>query len=328
MGTVYLAEELDLERKVAIKMISPKLSEAKLAMGRFEREARVMATVEHPHIVRVYAMGHSEDRTFLVLEYIEGESLSDYIERAGRVPVSDVSRILRQIIEGLAASWEKKIVHRDIKPSNILLDKNIDAHVTDFGLAKPIEMPGADTISADGVLVGTPYYISPEQALGKPVDCRADIYSLGIVLYEMLTGEKPFDGQTPFDIVNQHLTCPLPSIREKRPDVPLRFVELIEWMTQKKVNLRPQSYSDLLNAIDTLSQTRTPGVSGDRDNFAIGQAVASNHNWIDRFVAAVCCGVRSLDSFSAKNGKVSPDSSKTSADSNHCCYSFLRSGCG
>lgn len=261
MGTVYLAEELDLGRKVAIKMISPKLSEVTLALGRFEREARVMATVEHPHIVRVYAMGHSGGRSFLVLEYIEGESLSDFIKRSERLSIPDALRILRQVVEGLAASWDKKIIHRDIKPSNILLDKNLDAHVTDFGLAKPIEMQGPDTISVDGLLAGTPYYIAPEQALGKTVDCRADIYSLGIVLYEMLTGKKPFDGHTPFDIVNQHLTRPLPSIQNEIPDVPERIVELLEWMTQKKVNLRPQSYSDLLNTIHSLSRIGSPNVS-------------------------------------------------------------------
>lgn len=252
MGSVYLANEITLNRLVAIKVISERFSGNENAMARFLREARAMATVEHPHIVRVYTLGHTEEQTYLAMEYVEGENLAQRIKRLSELSIPECLHVLRQVAEALAAGWEKSIVHRDIKPSNILIDKKGDVHVADFGLAKPIEMKAEEeSITTSGMILGTPHYISSEQALGQKVDLRSDIYSLGIVLFEMLTGEKPFDGQTPFEIVNKHLTAPLPSLRERRPDVPGNVATLVEWMTQKNPNHRPQTYPALLKAIDS-----------------------------------------------------------------------------
>jgi len=264
MGSVYLADDVTLGRRVAIKVISEKLGAESEARARFMREARAMASVEHPHIVRVYAFGEAEgSRAYLVMEYVEGETLAERIQRTGRLPVEEALSILRQVVEALEAAWEQRIVHRDIKPSNILLDKRRRVRVGDFGLAKPLHMAGDATLSQQGYILGTPHYISPEQARGQPVDFRSDVYSLGIVLYEMLAGERPFAGATPFDVVAKHLHEPLPALEPKRPDVPPEVRRLLEAMTQKDAEKRPASYGEILARLDAMPgmAARTPSAT-------------------------------------------------------------------
>jgi serine/threonine protein kinase/tetratricopeptide (TPR) repeat protein len=260
MGAVYLAEEPELGRKVAIKIISERFSPESEATARFLREARTMATVEHPHVVRIYALGHVGRVAYLAMEYVEGETLAERISHSGRLSKQEALETLRQIVDALEASWEKKVVHRDIKPSNILIDKKNQIHVADFGLAKPVQFQKDRTLTGEGSILGTPHYISPEQALGRVTDFRSDVYSLGIVFYEMLTGEKPFEGTTPFEIVNQHISSPLPSLRDIRPDVSGELIRLLEWMTQKDPAKRPSSYAvirDAINAYLAEPETRT-----------------------------------------------------------------------
>ncbi|MCI0402475.1 MAG: protein kinase, partial [Acidobacteria bacterium] len=221
MGAVYLATDLKLGRRVAVKVVSRRLETGTEAEARFLREARSMAQVEHPHIVRVYSFGEVEGQPFLVMEYVEGQDLATRLAREGSLAVEEALRITRQTAEALEAAWEHKVVHRDIKPSNILLDKRNQVRVGDFGLAKPVR---ADTVAAPltqtSYVLGTPHYASPEQVRGLPLDFRSDVYSLGIVLYEMLTGERPFEGTTPFDIMTRQVSDPLPFLHEKRRDVP------------------------------------------------------------------------------------------------------------
>ena len=216
MGVVFLARERALDRRVAIKFMT---EHDRSAGERFLREARLAATIEHPHVVRIYGYGESSGRPYIAMQYIEGETLARRIQRRGALPIEQALRITRQTAEALRAAWEKNVVHRDVKPSNILLDPRGQAHLADFGLAKPF-FGGDSSITATGSFVGTPYYISPEQAEGNPVDFRGDIYSLGIILYEMLTGERPFEGNTPVAIVAKHLHEPLPSPRRLRPEIP------------------------------------------------------------------------------------------------------------
>ncbi|MEO0294288.1 MAG: protein kinase [candidate division WOR-3 bacterium] len=252
MGKVYLARDELLGRLVAIKILSEKTVQDREAKARFLREAQAMASIEHPNIVRVYNFGESEKRTYIVMEYIDGEPLSKKIKTLGKLSLEDALKILRQVISALEAVWERGIVHRDIKPSNILIDKKNQIHITDFGLAKPLKMEGGITLTPSGYILGTPYYVSPEQAQGKQTDFRSDIYSVGIMFYEMLTGKPPFEGNTPFSIVDKHLHEPLPSVKETLPYIPDGVCRLLEKMTQKDMNKRPSSYNEIIKEIDTI----------------------------------------------------------------------------
>lgn len=252
MGSVYLAEDQTLGRRTAVKLLSETLSQDEQAKSRFLREARAMATVEHPNIVRVYGFGESGSTTYLVMEYVEGRTLAQRIQEGGRLPVEEALRILKQAVEGLESAWEKGIVHRDIKPANILMDSKGRVRVADFGLAKPVQTQGDSTLSQTGLVLGTPNYMSPEQIQGQKVDYRSDIYSLGIVLYEMLAGERPFGGTTPVEVMSHHLHTPLPDLRQKRADFPEGVAGLLEQMTQKDPPRRPSSYGEILKAIDVL----------------------------------------------------------------------------
>ena len=258
MGAVYLAEETTLGRRVAVKVISSRVAPDAQSKARFLREARTLATIEHPHVVRVYSFGEVEGRPYLAMEYVEGETLMDRIARLGKLSVDDALRITRDVVDALDAAWERTVIHRDIKPSNILIDRRNRVRVADFGLAKPKDVDdGHSALTLSGLMVGTPHYISPEQAQGKEVDFRSDFYSLGIMLFHMLTGERPFQGSTPVAIVAKHIHEPMPLAASSRGDIPHEIEQLIQWMTQKDVEKRPRSHQELLAALDGLI-TRTP----------------------------------------------------------------------
>jgi serine/threonine-protein kinase len=253
MGTVYLAREGTLDRLVIIKVINERLAREPDAASRFLREARAMASVEHPHVVRVYAYGQIAGRPYLVMEWIDGETLAGRIQRLRGLPVAEALDFTLQIVDGLSAAWEQKLVHRDVKPSNVLIDSKNQARVADFGLAKPIDVEDRTALTFQGTVLGTPHYVSPEQARGEAVDCRSDMYSLGVVLYEMLTGERPFKGTSPISIIDQQLNAPLPSLRTQRPDVPAAVEHLVIWLTQKDPSLRPTTYLQLQQAVEALA---------------------------------------------------------------------------
>lgn len=252
MGDVYLAEDVTLGRKVAIKMISREFAYDADTRARFAREARAMAKVEHPHIVRIYTYGTVGDNDYLVMEFVDGEELAARIHRLGKLEVPETLRYIRQVIEALKAAWESTIVHRDMKPGNVLIDKRDQVRVVDFGLAKPLALATDKTLTQDGHLLGTPHYVSPEQAKGEPLDFRSDIYSVGIMAYEMLTGHRPFSAATPYALVAKHMYDPLPSLRAALPSVDAEVVRLVEWMTAKDASQRPASYDELLAAIDRI----------------------------------------------------------------------------
>jgi eukaryotic-like serine/threonine-protein kinase len=246
MGRVYLARDLLLERRVAIKTISPRLAGEGSAARRFLREARAMAGVEHPSVVRIYGFGDIEGRAYFVMEYVDGESLSARIARVTRLAPAAAFAVARDVAQALAAAWKRGIVHRDVKPGNILLDVDDRAKVTDFGLARPTTHGEDADVTGAGTVVGTPHYMSPEQARGEEVDFRSDVYSLGIVLYEMLGGQKPFVGKSPVEVISRHLSEPLPALRERCPDVQPGVADLVAWMTAKSAAARPASYDELL----------------------------------------------------------------------------------
>ena len=209
MSTVYRAFDATLERRVAIKLMHREIASDSDQLERFRREARAVAQLSHPHIVGVIDAGEDEGRPYIVFEYVEGETLKDRIRRLGRLPVDEAIAYAIEISRALGAAHGRGIVHRDVKPQNVLVDEEGSAKVTDFGIARSMDDSG---LTAEGRVLGTTDYVSPEQALGHDVNGQSDIYSLGIVLYEMLTGDVPFHGENQVAVAMKH-------VREDLPDV-------------------------------------------------------------------------------------------------------------
>jgi len=219
MATVYLAEDLRHGRDVAIKVLHPDLSSA-LGPDRFLREIRLAARLNHPHILPLFDSGEADGFLYYVMPYVEGESLRDLMNREGRLPVEQVCHIARSVAGALDYANRNKIVHRDIKPENIMINEG-EALVMDFGIAKAVSAASNDTLTQIGMVVGTPAYVSPEQAAGElDIDGRSDQYSLGCVVYEMLSGERPFSGPTAQAVLTKRFTEPAPRLRNKAKEVP------------------------------------------------------------------------------------------------------------
>jgi serine/threonine-protein kinase len=220
MALVYLATDLRHQRRVAVKVVRPELS-ASVGRDRFLREIETAARLQHPHIVPVYDSGETDGVLYYVMPYVEGESLRDRLTRERQLPVEDVVRITREVAEALSFAHANGIVHRDIKPENILLSGNT-AVVSDFGIARALAAVGTERLTESGLAIGTPYYMSPEQASGESsLDTRADVYSLGCVVHEMLVGEPPFTGPSLMAIIARHSVDPVRSLRTVRPEISL-----------------------------------------------------------------------------------------------------------
>ena len=217
MATVYLALDLRHDRPVALKVLHPGL--ANLGDDRFQREIRLAARLQHPHILTVYDSGEATGRLWFTMPYVEGESLRGRLARERQLPVEDAVRIAREAAQALQYAHEQGVVHRDIKPENLLLTRDGNTLVADFGIARAVS-GGDSRLTETGLAIGTPAYMSPEQAAGDPtLDARSDIYSLAAVLYEMLAGEPPYTGATTQAILARRLTEPAPSVRAVRPNV-------------------------------------------------------------------------------------------------------------
>src|SRR5688500_17806118 len=230
MSTVYLALDQTLERRVAIKLMHREIAADTDQLERFRREARSIAQLSHPHIVGVIDAGEDEGRPYIVLEYVEGETLKDRIRRMGRLPIDEAVAYAIEIARALGAAHARHIVHRDVKPQNVLIDEEGSAKVTDFGIARSLDEDG---LTADGRVLGTTDYVSPEQALGDDVNGQSDIYSLGIVLYEMLTGEVPFHGENQVSVAMKHVREELPDVQMLRPEVSARLAAVLDRMPAK-----------------------------------------------------------------------------------------------
>ena len=218
MATVYLARDTRHKRAVALKVLHPELG-AMLGTERFLREVETAAGLQHPHILPVFDSGEAAGRLWYTMPYVGGESLRDRLKREVQLPVEDAVRLTREVAEALDYAHRHGVVHRDIKPDNILLTEG-HVSVADFGLAKALEAGGADQLTQTGMTVGTPQYMSPEQAAAGPVDARSDIYSLGCMLYEMLAGEPPYLGRSAQAIAAKRLLDPVPRLRTLRDNVP------------------------------------------------------------------------------------------------------------
>ncbi len=226
MATVWLARDLKHDRPVALKLLHPELA-ASMGPERFQREIRLAARLQHPHILTVLDSGATAqpgggaERLWFTMPFVEGESLRDRLRRERQLPVEDALRIAREAAQALQYAHEHGIVHRDIKPENLLLTRDGNTLVADFGIARALGGAGDERLTETGLAVGTPAYMSPEQAAGdKGVDARTDVYSLAAVLYEMLAGEPPFTGATTQALMVKRLTEPAPSIRAVRTNVP------------------------------------------------------------------------------------------------------------
>jgi beta-lactam-binding protein with PASTA domain/predicted Ser/Thr protein kinase len=222
MANVYLAEDQELGRRVAIKMLDDRHAQDEQFVERFRREAKNAAGLSHPNIVSIYDRGEAEGTYYIAMEYLEGRTLKELILSRGPTPIPVAIDYTRQILAGLAFAHRKGIVHRDIKPHNVVVGPDGRLKVTDFGIARS----GTSQMTEAGSIIGTAQYLSPEQARGAPVDQRSDIYSVGIVLYEMLTGTVPFTGETPLEIAMKHLSATPEPPSVKRPDVP-RALDLV-----------------------------------------------------------------------------------------------------
>jgi serine/threonine protein kinase len=219
MSTVFLAEDLKHHRQVAIKVLTPEVAAA-VGSERFLREIETVARLTHPHILGLYDSGDAEGLLYYVMPYVEGESLRQRLTREKQLPVDDALRIAREVADALSHAHSHGVVHRDIKPENILLESG-HAVVADFGIARAIAAAGGEALTQTGIVVGTPAYMSPEQAAGgQSLDGRSDLYSLGCVLYEMLAGQPPFTGPTAESLAHQHLSVSPRPVTELRPAVP------------------------------------------------------------------------------------------------------------
>src|SRR5215211_148836 len=238
MGVVFRGRDVRLRRSVAIKLLPPELAFREEVRTRFLREAQTAAQLSHPNVVPIYSVDEVNGLVFFVMALVEGESLAAYLKREGRAPLDFTRRILRDVADALAYAHARSIVHRDIKPDNILMDRVTGRTlVSDFGIARAAE--GDSRLTATGIAVGTPAYMSPEQAIGeREIDGRSDVYSLGVVGYQMVTGELPFAATNTPSMLMKHINQVPRPIREIRPDVPAGLAHGIERAMAKQPDQR------------------------------------------------------------------------------------------
>ncbi|MCK4264446.1 MAG: serine/threonine protein kinase, partial [Candidatus Aminicenantes bacterium] len=197
MGKVYKANDTDIKEKVAIKLIKPEISTNKKTIERFQNELKFARKIRHKNVCQMYDLNREEGTYYITMEYVEGENLKNMIRMSRQLGIGTAISVAKQVCEGLAEAHKLGVVHRDLKPSNIMIDREGSVRILDFGIARSLKEKG---ITGAGVMIGTPEYMSPEQVEAKETDQRSDIYSLGVILYEMVTGQVPFEGDTPFTI--------------------------------------------------------------------------------------------------------------------------------
>jgi serine/threonine protein kinase len=246
-AVVYLVRDVNLKRKLAVKVLSPDVIASHSVLERFKREAETIAQLSHPHIVPLHFIGQKDDLVYLVMQAIDGGSLAERMTREGQLPIEEAARIFSEVASALAHAHKRGVIHRDIKPQNVLLDAESGrALVTDFGIARTAE---GGNLTATGMVVGTPAYLSPEQVTGEPSDHRADIYALGVMMYEMVSGQPPFTGATPTAVLMKRLAGPPQPLRALRPDVPQALEELVDACLATDPNERLQNAADITRAL-------------------------------------------------------------------------------
>ena len=246
MATVYRAYDPSFDREVALKVLPREMLHDPQFRSRFERELKIVAGLEHPSIVPVYDVGEDNEQPYFVMRHMTGGSLSGEIAK-GNFSLQDTARIVARVAQGLAYAHKKGIVHRDLKPDNILFDDAGDPFISDFGIAKLAESTGSLTGSG---IIGTPAYMSPEQAQGSDVDSRSDVYGLGVIAYQMLTGQQPYHADTPMGVVVKHITEPVPEILKVVPSLPPETDRFIKSAMAKDRNKRYANTIDLAKGLN------------------------------------------------------------------------------
>ena len=226
MSSVFRARDVQLDRRVAIKILHERYVADPEYLERFRREARLVARLSHPNIVTVIDRGDDDGRQYIVFEHVEGENLKELVQRTGRLPVRGALQLALAVADGLAFAHEHGLVHRDVKPQNVLVSREGEVKVTDFGIARSLDVEHG--VTQTGTVLGTSEYLAPEQASGKPVSPATDVYSLGVVLWELLAGDVPFVGENFVAVALRHLNEPPPSLRERRPDVSPRLEAAVD----------------------------------------------------------------------------------------------------
>jgi serine/threonine-protein kinase len=254
MGRVYLAEHVKMNRQCAVKVMSPSLVTDHESLQRFAREASSAARILHPNVAAIFDYGEADKIVYLVMEFVDGESLSEILAREGTLDPRRAIDIARQIADGLHAAHELGIVHRDLKPDNVIVARNRGGKeipkVVDFGIAKAMTEAPQDALTRSGLVIGTPEYMSPEQLLGDPVNARTDIYSLGCILYQMLTGAPAFAAETREQMIRRRLHESPPHVRDLLPDLPRRLDTLIVHMLARSPADRMASAAEARDALD------------------------------------------------------------------------------
>jgi len=245
MGVVYKGYEAALSRYVAIKMLSPALAHDESVKERFLREARSMASLNDPHIIQIYYIGEWEGQPYFAMEFVEGESLSTWLKRENQMTPEQAARAIYQTASGLATAHDRGVIHRDIKPANLMLDQRGRIKIADFGIALS-STDFSKKLTSTGEFVGTPGYLSPEVCTGQPVDQRSDIFSLGIVLFELLTGRMPFNDQSPLGLLLEVVRAEIPDVRDLNSAVDAELTRILQRMTAKDPAQRYQNCHELI----------------------------------------------------------------------------------
>ncbi len=248
MSTVYLARDDTLDRPVAVKVMHREMSEQEDQLQRFRQEARAVAKLTHPNVVSVIDAGEDGGHPYIVFEYVKGETLKQRIGRVGALDAQEAIAYAIEVARGLSVAHARNMVHRDIKPQNVLIDEEGRAKLTDFGISRQLEQDG---VTATGRVLGTTDYVAPEQAMGKGVDPRSDIYSLGVVLYEMLIGQVPFHADSQVGVAMKHVNEDLPDVQRRRPDVSAAVALVVERSTAKDPAERYQTVAEMIDDLET-----------------------------------------------------------------------------
>jgi serine/threonine-protein kinase len=266
MSTVYRAFDETLERWVAIKVLHHTMEDDPVQLERFRREARTVARLNHPHVVTVIDAGEDDGHPFIVFEYVDGDTLKGLIKRIGPLPVVEAVAYAIEIGRGLMAAHHERLVHRDVKPQNVLIDPDGRAKVTDFGISRSLD---SDGLTATGRVLGTTDYVAPEQALGEDVTEQSDVYSLGICLFEMLTGNVPFSAESQVGVAMKHVRDPLPDVQSLRPEMSAALAAIVERSTAKETSNR---YADAAEMVEDLEQAL--GIEAARAGATNGEATS------------------------------------------------------
>jgi serine/threonine protein kinase/Tfp pilus assembly protein PilF len=252
MGAVYRVEDTKAKEEIALKLIKPEIAAEKKTIERFRNELTTARKIRHKNVCGMYDLNEEKGTHFITMEYVPGEDLKSFLKRSGHLTISKAISISKQVCEGLSEAHGSGVVHRDLKPANIMIDKSGNARIMDFGIARTIEAKG---ITGEGVMIGTPEYMSPEQAEAKAVDTRSDIYSLGVILYEMITGRLPFEGGTPLSVAMKHKGETPKDPKGFNPQIPDDLSQLILKCLEKDKEIRYQSAEELQSELENVKKS-------------------------------------------------------------------------